>query len=172
MKALDGTIRVESEVGAGSRFVIDLPFARAGADPDSPEREPLPGAASRATLKILVAEDSFAIRTVLRMMLQGEGHEVVAVEDGADALDAVRRETFDLAIIDLQMPVMDGHDAIRRIRALPQRGQLPIIVLTGMGEDAAIDVLRDLHVEVLLRKPVRTEELQAAIDRAIPALVS
>ena len=81
-------------------------------------------------MRILIVDDTRTLRQMLRTTLGGAGHEVVEAEDGAKGLASFRRERPDLVITDLNMPVMDGVELTRAIRALPEGGAVPVFVLT------------------------------------------
>jgi DNA-binding response OmpR family regulator len=85
--------------------------------------------------KILVVEDMDSVVELLRTLLHREGFEVAVAHDGPEALEAVRREKPDLMLLDLILPVLDGLEVLRRVRQDPITAHLPVIVLSGKGED-------------------------------------
>jgi CheY-like chemotaxis protein len=102
-------------------------------------------------------------------VLQAAGHEVDVVSDGAAAVMAVEQRHYDLVLMDIQMPVMDGLAATRRIRAMmgPRRAT-PIIALLANPESQQSTVFKDAGMDDILRKPFRPQELQAMVGRWIP----
>jgi CheY-like chemotaxis protein len=117
-------------------------------------------------LRVLAADDNPTNRKVVELMLAAAGAEVVSVENGADAVDAWRAGAFDVVLMDLRMPVMDGLDAIRAIRKAEGAGlpRAPIIVISAntspTDREASAEAGADLHIG----KPLRAEELFAAIS--------
>ena len=111
--------------------------------------------------RILVADDDPKQAELIRRYAVAAGHTVTVVGDGSAALDAVRRSAPDLLILDVMMPVLDGHDVCRVLRAAPESAALPILMLTARaGED---DLLRglDLGADDYLAKPYSPRELMA-----------
>jgi len=155
---MGGALDLSSEVGVGSRFFFDLPFALAAAKPA------VAAPAVERKLRILVAEDTDMNQMLIRLLLTQDGHTVTIVDNGASAVEAVCRQDFDLVLMDMQMPVMDGVDATLRIRALPDKaGRLPILALTAnvMAEELA--ACRDAGMQGHLTKPIDPNRLRAAI---------
>ena len=115
---MGGSIAVDSEEGAGTAIYFSLPFEvsakRPPVRPDPPvDRKPR----AHGSLRILLAEDERVNSLVTRRLLEKEGHVVTVVENGREAIDAVRENRFDVILMDIQMPVMDGVSATRAIRA-------------------------------------------------------
>ena len=160
--AMAGTIGVESSEGHGSLFWFEVPFRRG--DPALiTDRRDAPAPRLRP-LRILVVDDVPANRDLLQEMLRRHGHVVEVAKNGAVAVERVGRQTFDVVLMDVQMPVMDGMEATRRIRALPPpAGAVPIFALTA--NVVASDRERHLAagMNLCLTKPVIWPELFAAL---------
>ncbi|BBL71176.1 hypothetical protein MoryE10_17820 [Methylogaea oryzae] len=132
VRLMGGDIQVESAPGVGSVFTFSVLL-----QPALPEsREALPAdyrqrAASLAGARVLLAEDNPVNQVVVLEYLNRCGLAATVVENGREALESVQRETFDIVLMDLHMPEMDGFDATRAIRALPKGGDMPIIAITA-----------------------------------------
>ncbi|MBW7850927.1 MAG: response regulator [Rhodospirillales bacterium] len=166
---MDGTIGVDSAPGAGSTFWFTVAFETAGPLAATVSRHFQPTAIPRLPrLRILLAEDNAINQKVVTTLLGRQGHEVTVVEDGRKAVQAVRDGTFDLVLMDMQMPEMDGLAATRAIRDLGGRlSELPIIALTANA--MAGDEMRCLAAGMndYVSKPIRPEALSAALARNV-----
>ena len=123
--------------------------------------------AERAPIKILLADDEESIQTLLTYPLEKDGYEVIVASDGREALDHFAHDRFDLVILDVMMPRLDGLEVCRRIRA---RTTVPIIMLTAKSEEE--DRVRglDLGADDYITKPFSTQELLARIESKIAAI--
>ncbi|WP_396593855.1 ATP-binding protein [Brevundimonas sp. R86498] len=167
---MHGDLDCESEPGGGSAFILTLPLvpAEAPAPAESAAEISMDPAAPR--LKILVADDHPTNRKVVELILAQVPVDLVSVEDGAQALEACRNEPFDLVLMDMQMPVMDGLTAVREIRlhetthGLPRA---PIVMLTANALPDHIAAGRAAGADRHLSKPFdATELLSLVIDPA------
>ncbi|HVA09428.1 MAG TPA: response regulator [Acidimicrobiales bacterium] len=121
-------------------------------------------AAGPHPLSVLVAEDEAALRQSLSAILEGAGHRVVEAEDGQVALGLLQEQTFDVLVLDLHMPNLDGMDVLRQIEVPP-----PVVIVYSAFAYYSPDALRDeLGVKVFryLQKPVPPLELIAAVNEA------
>ena len=115
---------------------------------------------------VLVAEDNLINQQVAVTMLEQAGYRVSVAADGAEAVAAVLREPFDLVLMDVQMPTVDGLEATRRIRALDgPRGRVPIVALTANAMSGMEQTYRDAGMDDYLTKPVDMEKLLATTAR-------
>jgi CheY-like chemotaxis protein/HPt (histidine-containing phosphotransfer) domain-containing protein len=115
---------------------------------------------------ILVVEDYPANQKVARLHLERAGHRVTLSGNGQEALGALARERFDLVFMDIQMPIMDGIEATRRIRGgFPNLAALPIIAMTASADPASRQACQEAGMNDVVTKPIRRETLLAAVDR-------
>ena len=181
-EAMGGELLVESEVGVGSTFTCLVPLqavsatfdetenlAEGGkyADPDaSALQEILPASA----LKMLVAEDNRTNQLVLQALLSSYEIELVFTQNGQEAIEAWRAASYDVILMDMQMPVMDGASAIRAIRAQEireNRPRTPIVSLTANALQHQIDAQIEAGADAHAPKPIHLPSLLAAIEAAI-----
>jgi CheY-like chemotaxis protein len=126
--------------------------------------------ADASTLRVLAAEDNAINQLVLRTLLGQAGVDLLVVEDGAKALEAWRRQKWDLVLMDVQMPVMDGLSAARAIRqeeALHGLAATPIIALTANAMAHQIAEYVAAGMSSFVAKPIRVEELFEAMQAAL-----
>ncbi len=162
---MGGDLEVASTVGEGSTFTFAIPFPPATAEPTK-----VPAQIELRGLKVLVVDDTATNRRVLEAYLGSWGMRVTSCSDGPDGLEALHRaadkgEPFDVAVLDYNMPRMDGVELARRITESPQLRSLRLVMLTssGTGHTAA----RDAGVSEFLTKPVRQSRLYDAIASAM-----
>ncbi|MCI3131138.1 hybrid sensor histidine kinase/response regulator [Phenylobacterium aquaticum] len=171
VQLMGGEIGADSAAGAGARFSVRLPLPYLGrpdptawVEPATVEAQALP------TLRILAAEDNPVNRLVLSAMLQQAGLEVVMAGDGAEALELWRRESWDLILMDVQMPGMDGPTAARLIRAeeaAAGRPRTPIIALTANAMSHQVADYMQAGMDDFVAKPLDVALLFAAIERVL-----
>jgi signal transduction histidine kinase/ActR/RegA family two-component response regulator len=167
---MGGTIEVSSVEGEGSKFRIRIPLQRLG-DEQGPKAEvgdAVPPALDGASnLRVLAAEDNNINQLVLRTLLQQAGINVTIVADGIQALASWRKQEWDLILMDVQMPVMDGLSATRAIRLEEEttgRTPTPIIALTANVMSHQITEYAAAGVDGHVAKPINVAELFAAIE--------
>lgn len=166
---MGGELDCDSEPGVGSRFWFETPLPLAGALPADAASVP-DAEVNGAALRILLADDHPANRKVIEVLLSGSGADLLCVADGREALDAFRDGGFDLVLMDMQMPVMDGLTATSEIRAFEirqGRGRTPLLMLTANAMPEHIEAGRKAGADGHLAKPVTTATLFAAISQVL-----
>ncbi len=185
--AMGGRIGCDSAPVKGAIFWVELPMpaiqseepamapqaslptiseslAQPGAPSGSESRFGSPAGAS--ALRLLVADDILVNRTLARIMLERAGHVVELVSNGAEAVEAVQRTRFDAVLMDVQMPVMDGLEATRRIRALEgAAGRVPIVALSASAMIDQVAACMDAGMDGHLAKPINRGELLTMLEK-------
>lgn len=162
VQRMGGRITVNSIEGQGSVFELQVGAALAGDGRTVPE----PPALTLPHLRLLVAEDNAVNRKVIQRILEKKGMTVTLAEDGRMALEAARHGTFDLILMDNQMPVMDGVEAAQALRA--EGCATPIVAFTASAMDWELARCREAGMNDLLTKPVRTAALEAILRKYAP----
>ncbi|WP_334161746.1 ATP-binding protein [Phenylobacterium sp.] len=164
---MGGDIGVESEPGRGSTFRVWLPLPAAESRPVDTQEA---ASTELPPLRVLVTDDNPINLAVARALLESAGASVETAVHGADALERLQVELFDLVLMDVRMPVMDGIEAVRRIRegAAGPAG-IPIIALTADDSPGEEERLKSLGFDALQGKPIQPAHLFAAIERTLEA---
>lgn len=169
VEAMGGEVGLESARGEGSLFWVRLPLpaAQGAPRPGKPEKRETGAAPSPvAPLRVLIVEDNRINRIVLRDLLEQDGHHVDEAHDGQQAVERVRRTSYDLVFMDISMPVMDGVEATRAIRDSEARGtRLPLIALTAHARPTDKERFRAAGLDDILVKPITRDGLRAIIAR-------
>jgi CheY-like chemotaxis protein len=168
------------------------PQGEASQTPSSPQPQllplPLPTLSTRppalsdGRLRILLAEDNEVNQLLALHMLRRQGHVVVMAQDGQEAVDAFTREPFDLILMDVQMPIMGGFDATRRIREMEAAGdtpggpdrpvRVPIIAMTAYAMKGDRESCLDAGMDEYISKPIKMRELLTMITRVMSTMVA
>jgi PAS domain S-box-containing protein len=173
---MGGTIWVESQPGQGSTFHFKLPFGlqktavHQVALLDLPINPQFPAEAGRR-FKVLLAEDNLVNQKVATRFLEKRGHTVVLAESGKQALQAWQKQPFDLILMDVQMPEMDGFEATAKIREQEKSGgkHIPIIAMTAHAMAGDRERCLAAGMDDYVSKPINTTDLFEAIGRLLPA---
>jgi CheY-like chemotaxis protein len=165
---MGGTVGLDSQPGAGSTFWAQLPLPAAAAVPAVPRPATGGNTAGLAGARVLMAEDNPVNMMIAVAMLERWGVTVVQVADGREAVAAVQRAAkagtpFDAVLMDVQMPVMSGHEATRTLRETGHR--LPVIALTAAALVTEREAALQAGMDDFLTKPIDADKLQAALLR-------
>lgn len=161
-----GRIGVESTVGSGSRFWFELTFARAYRAEQVPAMPAIASLQATRALHILLAEDNEINQKVAVALLKKSGHTVQVAHNGHEAVRAVQDGRFDVILMDMHMPEMDGLAATRAIRGMPApASSLPIVALTAAGALSDIQICMDAGMNYFLVKPFRMERLSGILQQ-------
>ncbi|GLO52676.1 histidine kinase [Pseudomonas putida] len=165
---MGGKLRGESREGLGSTFTLEMPLALASPAPVSLTQ---PSAAPPAVAdndQVLLVEDNPVNQSVIEAMLRSLGLAVCTAEDGLEAVERVSRQRFAAVLMDCRLPHLDGYEATRRIRQLPNGARLPIIALTANALQGDRERCMAAGMDDYLSKPLRRTELQRVLQRWLP----
>lgn len=175
-----GSVQVESEVGKGSRFTINLPWRResvvqpevsaAGGELPAPDQVEKSGAQSGQILehgRILLAEDNMANILTIGEYLESHGYPVTVAHDGVEALEKAEEINPGIILMDIQMPVMNGLEAIRRLRENPRFVSTPIIALTALAMPGDRERCLKAGASEYMSKPVGLRKLLHTINETL-----
>ncbi len=178
VELMGGHIHVSSEVGTGSAFEVIIPFhspvandSQTGAAKGDEQGIPLSATvlaapfASNAPAKILLVEDNPVNQRLAVKLLQKAGHQVQTANNGRMACEMVEQGSFDLILMDVQMPEMDGFEATAKLRARPELAHLPIIAMTAHALAGDRERCLAAGMDDYITKPLKVEDLSAAISR-------
>jgi signal transduction histidine kinase/ActR/RegA family two-component response regulator len=172
VELMGGAITVESTLGKGSVFHVTLPLPWLGPSirlPSPPSGSEAAGARGFEGLRVLAAEDNVTNQLVLKTILHSLGLDPVIVENGRLAIEAWRREAFDIILMDIQMPVMDGVAAtqdIRRIEAEEGLARTAIVALSANSMKHQVDEYLGAGLDAHLAKPIEIDKLYAVLEAA------
>jgi two-component system, cell cycle sensor histidine kinase and response regulator CckA len=166
VELMGGTVEIKSQAGVGTTVGFRVP-AKASAEEQPVAEKTSPTVASSVELKILLAEDDSSNQFVAKRMLEKQGHEVTCVATGREALVLLERETFDVILMDVQMPEMDGTEATKEIRKDERFRGLPIVALTAHAMAGDRERFLESGMDGYLSKPIDMEELKAVLSRVM-----
>jgi len=165
--AMGGSIEVDSQPGAGACFRVELPLPWQPEGPSASAtapRSPEPVSVVLPTLRVLLVEDDPTVARVIAGLLSARGHEVVHALHGLAALTEASSSTFDVGLLDLDLPALDGLALARQLRALGFR--FPLLAVTARADAYAEDEVLSAGFDGFLRKPVTGDMLVQGIARA------
>ncbi len=159
VQLFEGTLNLESELGKGTVFTMDFPFriVKEAKLEEEPEKE-IDVTASVTALHILAAEDNSLNQKLLKAIFERLNIPLTIVNNGQEALDKLREETFDMVLMDIQMPVMDGYTAIKEIRRTISP-TIPIITMTAHAMVGEKEECLSIGANSYISKPFKESEL-------------
>lgn len=165
VQLMDGTITASSHPGKGSTFTVFIKFKKGKQEVSERKAFTDPGNFLNG-YQVLVAEDVLPNQVLLRHLLTKWGAGFEICNNGQEALDSLYSKNFDLILMDLQMPVMDGITAMQTLRAQhPEMSHIPVIALTADTFAETLSGITDCHFDDFVTKPFRTEELIQKISQ-------
>jgi CheY-like chemotaxis protein len=169
VESMGGAIGVDTTLGAGSTFWFDLPrgvvhVPKIEVAVDSPSETPAPP--GRATV-VVVDDNEANLDLVRRVLARRPGIRAVCARDGAEALALVFAEVPDLVLLDMRLPLIEGSEVLRRIKADPRTAQVPVVVLSGMADSETVRSTRLDGADGYLTKPYDVHELLDLTDRLL-----
>jgi len=175
---MGGSIKAESRLGEGTSFIVSLPLPRIGNVMSAEQRESgetsdLGQHTDQNALRVLAAEDNAVNQLVLKTMLEQVGIAPTLVADGRAAVQAWESQAWDLVLMDVQMPVMDGIAATRAIRSRETalgRARTPILALTANAMTHHVAEYLAADMDGFVAKPIEVGQLFAAMERALEAI--
>ncbi|MFC0181092.1 Response regulator receiver domain-containing protein [Pseudarcicella hirudinis] len=115
--------------------------------------------------KVLIAEDSSVIQNLAKKILEFQNFEIHSVKNGQQVLDALEKEQFDILLLDINMPVMDGMECAKAVRSLPEpeKANLPMIAITGNARNYSMEDFKEAGFNDFLAKPLNFDALVAQV---------
>jgi signal transduction histidine kinase/DNA-binding response OmpR family regulator/HPt (histidine-containing phosphotransfer) domain-containing protein len=168
VELMDGELRVESVLHQGStfRFTVRLKLLHGTVTEQPRTEKPAPTPVARRVLRILLAEDTPTNQKLAEYLLTKRGHRVEIAPDGCQAVELVKRNSYDVVLMDIQMPIMDGFQATAAIRALPDpsKAGLPIIAMTAHTLKGDTERCLDAGMDAYIGKPIQAEEFIELVE--------
>jgi len=172
LESHDATLELASEEGRGTKASFSLPLSREAAESNPQEgAEPVPspeGAADAPSApSVLLVEDDADTAGFVELALGAEGYRIISVASGEEALERLGADTFDLMLVDLTLPGMNGTELCRRIKSDPRRSRIPIYLFTARAESSPREEAKAAGCDGYLVKPITVPALLTRIEEAL-----
>ena len=169
-QAMGGRLVARNNPGKGACFTLELLLPQAGGEPPARPAEDLSRPSLGRSAHVLVVDDNATNRMVAQTLVRIFGASSETAADGVEAVEMVGSGAFDLVLMDIRMPRMDGVEATRAIRALPgPLGATPVVALTANAEPDAVRTYLAAGMHAVVEKPIQSERLLAAMREALDA---
>lgn len=123
----------------------------------------------QGTPLVLAADDQEGQLVLIEMLLSIDGYDIATVQDGREALEWLAKNTPDLAILDVQMPFVDGIEICRRIKTIKRLKHVPVVVLTAMRDEGKLEAARMAGADAVIRKPLEGKDFRVTVRELIDA---
>lgn len=172
VNAMGGSVEVRSELGTGTEVLLQIPLKRMGSGVLSKPKvhqhiSEVTPIFDTSRIRILVAEDNFVNQKLMRLMLSKAGHEVDLAENGLEALEALKNKEYDLILMDMQMPMMDGITATKEIKKEFGSDHPPIVALTANVFPEDRQSCFDAGMVDFAIKPIKVQTLEELIEKYV-----
>ena len=178
-----GSVRVHSEVGVGSQFIVDLPIPTDECDdrgniipqllefsmPTIQQQDSISGELASSIWKILLVEDNEANSNSMSSYLRAKGYQTILAKNGLEAINLAQSQLPNLILMDIQMPKMDGLEAIQHIRSQPRFRDLPIVAVTALAMSGDREKCLNAGANDYLTKPIKLKQLASTIQQLLGA---
>jgi two-component system, cell cycle response regulator DivK len=117
--------------------------------------------------QVLVVEDSSVIQNITKKVLQSQNYQITVVKNGLQVLEVLEKATFDIILMDINMPVMDGMECARQVRKLTddKKSMIPIVAITGNAKNYTLEDFREAGINEFLQKPLNFDALVETVKR-------
>jgi DNA-binding response OmpR family regulator len=120
-----------------------------------------------AAKKILLVDDNNHLRTMMSLLLKDDGYEVTEVAEGSETMMWVHEHTFDLILLDIMMPLLDGYTVLRYIRNTARNGQTPVVIVSARAQEADIEKGYELGADAYVTKPFEPDALLSTVRELV-----
>ena len=120
-----------------------------------------------ASKRVLIAEDSSVIQNLARKILEFQNYEITAVKNGEQVMQILEKEEFSILLLDINMPIMDGMECVRRVRAMPdkEKASVPIVAITGNAKNYTEEEFKTAGFNDVLVKPLNFDRLVEVVNQ-------